>query len=356
MTAPPYRLYRSERAGELPTRIYLPNETVRPLHRDGLWVATVTLEESASRLVRDHGFMRARAIPGARRSSKSPPPRHPIDAWLSFKSTAPKIEDEYNVGRIPVARDNLDLFGVNLERPVQAIGDPLSVTVVLTLTGWRELEIMAVERAIGATSRCGAQLIVVQNLHLVAELTEAWCLAHGVRCVSIANTGFAAACNAGARAVRATDWILFTQADAVWDEDGLRWACGRSRAVGHGMPHLAAVGPSGGNLNEYVIREVGRNVRNHCGAVRADFITGYWVLVPRRALRHVGGWDEGYFLYWEDPDLCLRLAMVGCVSVVDTAIEVEHRRSATIGSLFAPGEKGEIQSWSQNRFQRRWGL
>ena len=47
------------------------------------------------------------------------------------------------------------------------------------------------------------------------------------------------------------------------------------------------------------------------GPSPVDALTGAFILVRRRAFEAVGGFDEGYFLYGEDVDLCRRLRREG---------------------------------------------
>ncbi len=45
--------------------------------------------------------------------------------------------------------------------------------------------------------------------------------------------------------------------------------------------------------------------------IEVDWVTGACMVVRRRAIREVGGFDEGFFMYWEDCDWCTRFRSIG---------------------------------------------
>jgi GT2 family glycosyltransferase len=55
----------------------------------------------------------------------------------------------------------------------------------------------------------------------------------------------------------------------------------------------------------------GDGVRSGDGSVTVDWLSGACLLAHRDALQSVNGFDERYFLYWEDADLCRRLRALG---------------------------------------------
>ena len=55
-----------------------------------------------------------------------------------------------------------------------------------------------------------------------------------------------------------------------------------------------------------------------------DWVSGSCFLARREALEAVGGFDEGFFLYEEDVDLCLRVRRAGWRVVYTPAAEVRH--------------------------------
>jgi N-acetylglucosaminyl-diphospho-decaprenol L-rhamnosyltransferase len=55
-----------------------------------------------------------------------------------------------------------------------------------------------------------------------------------------------------------------------------------------------------------------------------DWVGGMFMLLRAEAFRQVGGFDERYFMYYEDVDLCARLQDAGFGVVLDPAAEAIH--------------------------------
>ncbi len=60
------------------------------------------------------------------------------------------------------------------------------------------------------------------------------------------------------------------------------------------------------------------------GAQQVDWVAGMFMLFRAEDYQRVGGFDEGYFLYYEDVDICHRLRAAGRPVVYDPRVEVIH--------------------------------
>jgi GT2 family glycosyltransferase len=75
---------------------------------------------------------------------------------------------------------------------------------------------------------------------------------------------------------------------------------------------------------------------NHNASMAVDWLSGACLLARRDALESIGGFDERYFLYWEDADLCRRLRARGYqVNYVPGATAI-HQVGRSSRSLRAP--------------------
>jgi GT2 family glycosyltransferase len=160
------------------------------------------------------------------------------------------------------------------------------------------------------------------------------------------NLGFARACNQGWRACRAP-LVLFLNPDAEVTPAAVETLVGllESRAeVGAAGPRTR--GPDGtiqvSTGPDLTLLAERRQRRLVLGAARRDaralaeaealhsreheaaWVSGSCLLARRTALEAVGGFDERFFLYEEDADLCRRLRGAGWRVVFTPAAEVRH--------------------------------
>ena len=209
----------------------------------------------------------------------------------------------------------------------------------------------------------GAEIIVVDNgstdesnkvlrskfpdIHLIA-LSE--------------NKGFGAGNNRGAEAASG-DFFFFVNNDTVLTSDIIRALtefmeakkkCGVAAPAlrnGDGSFQLS-YGKFPSIMNEILAQKKTRTIENvqkdqveqKKMAKKIDWVTGAAMMVQRSVFEQIGGFDEHYFMYFEDVDFCKRIALAGYsidylpqISLVhfkgksynesDAKIPLEYRRS-----------------------------
>lgn len=62
-----------------------------------------------------------------------------------------------------------------------------------------------------------------------------------------------------------------------------------------------------------------------------DAVNGAFMLIRREALEQVGAFDEGYWMYMEDLDLCYRFAEAGWVTWYEPTVTVHHMKAGSSG-------------------------
>jgi GT2 family glycosyltransferase len=181
------------------------------------------------------------------------------------------------------------------------------------------------------------------------------------------NRGFAAAVNAAAQ-LATGDVLLLLNPDTEVPPAALPRladALGDASVVGfrqvdaHGRAQLAN-GPSPGLANELFRRFVQRRLDRGDRIVAAlhdrllsrrgevAWVAGSSMLVRRAAFDQVGGFDEGFFLYFEDIDFCLRVRAAGGTVCFEPRVTVLHHRGASMAT--APEAAARAYRTSQLRF------
>jgi N-acetylglucosaminyl-diphospho-decaprenol L-rhamnosyltransferase len=161
------------------------------------------------------------------------------------------------------------------------------------------------------------------------------------------NRGFASGCNLGA-AAGASPYVVFLNPDARIDRHSLALLAREAEAPGVGavaprilssegelehsqrrFPSLVSTFAQALFLHRLFRRsawtdEVVRDDAVYESPQSPDWVSGACVLVRRSVFEEVGGWDESFFLYSEDTDLCRRIRSAGYDVRFQPAATVTH--------------------------------
>jgi GT2 family glycosyltransferase len=162
------------------------------------------------------------------------------------------------------------------------------------------------------------------------------------------NVGFAGGCNTGIRYAQSqeSDFIWLLNTDTRVDSGALRALVEKAQtdsrlggvgSVIHFMDEPDRVQCWGGGYVNFILgkpRHFLKEVRDD----RVEFITGCSLLLRRLAIDEIGLLDEGFFMYWEDGDICFRLRRAGWRLAVAGQSKIWHKGYTSIG-------KGRLSSY-----------
>jgi GT2 family glycosyltransferase len=220
----------------------------------------------------------------------------------------------------------------------------------------------ALPGCLGALMAAGVPAIVVDN----ASTDDSAVIAEGqgARVIrSARNEGYGRANNAGARAAL-TEFILIVNPDVVVENGAvaaLLDAARRYPDAAFFAPRI--VEPSGrvffqprSLLASYLTNPTGKLALPE-GEACAPFFSGACFLIRRDLFLRLGGFDENIFLFYEDDDLCRRVAEAGSALIYVPQAVVRHGRGRS--STPKPGRiftSRWHQAWSRAYVSRKYGL
>ena len=193
-----------------------------------------------------------------------------------------------------------------------------------------------------------------------------------LRVVRQANTGFGAGCNRGAAELpAAASLVLFLNPDAVLLADDLERLVAylrdreRCAVVGPLVRHGGEPSYSAGRLATLAtevrpllpapLSSLGPKRRlppSYAVSGRVGYVEGACFLVRRQALLEARGFDEGYFLYFEEMDLAQRLGRLGWEVHLCAEAQVEHAIGVSRTVLPLEGRPHLVRS--SVRYLARW--
>lgn len=225
---------------------------------------------------------------------------------------------------------------------------PLEPVLVVCVVFNPGPELEAFSTSLGAATDRPVDLVIVNNGE-PSELASDVARAHGgVVLDGGGNVGYGAAANAGLRRSGST-WAVVANPDLVWSPGSLDALV----AAGESHPEAGSLGPTLLNTDGTVypsaraipsLRQgighavLGRVWRGNPWSARykraqedtslaarpAGWLSGACLLLRRDALDEVGGFDERYFMFFEDLDLGERLRDAGWVNLYVPDVRVTH--------------------------------
>lgn len=182
------------------------------------------------------------------------------------------------------------------------------------------------------------------------------------------NQGFGAAVNRALTLPRvaASSWLVVCNADTEVLDGTLASFAKRAACI----PRCAAAGPRLLDETGRLIHSIGREPTPadywlaarttwadwiwddavYANATRADWLAGCFLLLRSDALRAVEGFDEEFFLYSEEVDLCTRLRRSGRRVAYLPSLTVMHRTAERAVDPYL----SRLLVWSKLRYAEKW--
>lgn len=160
--------------------------------------------------------------------------------------------------------------------------------------------------------------------------------------------GYGAGVNMGAAAASGR-YLLVLNSDVVLVEG--RYADLRnSLTEARGLVAPTVLGPEGKVQED----AAGRLPRRWWGeSVSGAWLTGAVFMVERNLFLALGGFDERFFMYWEDVDLCRRLHSLGLEVCVEPKVHVGHQSGASESSV---SSRYDLASRSRVEYYKKWNF
>lgn len=257
-----------------------------------------------------------------------------------------------------------------LHGQAQIVSAPLLSVLIVNYNSGPHLA--ACLRSVLLQSDAALEVIVVDNASCDSSLHEARAeLTHMTLIQSPRNLGFAAAMNLAAASAQG-DWLLALNPDCVLPNGVLR----RSLELAQAQPNLGLAGALVCNLDGSQQNGTWRRMptpwrllMSQLGLTRwqvrfellggvesaptaskialVEAVNGAFMLLKRSTFKALDGFDDAYFLHFEDLDLMARIRQTGRDVVLFTGVKIAHAKGT------AGASKAAVE-WAKARSMRRF--
>lgn len=260
----------------------------------------------------------------------------------------------------------------------------LDLSIIIISFNTREILTDCVKSVIKYTKGLEYEIIIVDNdsqdgsLERIKELTKKY---SQVKLIDAkANLGFGKANNLGAKQAKGEYLLLLNSDTLVFDNaikvslDSLKkipqagvFSCKllnadkSVQASGGHFPNLGNVFawqffiddlPLIGKTISSFHPQLGSYDRNR----QMDWITGAFMIIPKKVFEEVKGFDENIFMYTEEMELCYRLHQLGYKTIYHNTPAIIHLGGASGGSVFALTSEVKYMLYFWKKHKPSWQL
>ncbi len=177
------------------------------------------------------------------------------------------------------------------------------------------------------------------------------------------NLGFAGANNQGA-ALASGEFLIFLNSDTIIKEDFLNVCAdilNKNPKIGIISPRLKL--PNGDNqkaafgIFPTLINLLTQKTKNEqpideqANFLVSDWISGCALMISRELFQKISGWDDRFFLYYEDIDICKKASLQGYQAAVALKTSIIHFGGQ---SLKASPQKKKLYYKSQDYYFKKY--
>jgi GT2 family glycosyltransferase len=233
-----------------------------------------------------------------------------------------------------------------VRREPERINENMELSIIIVnYRGWDRLKECLESLALFVPRFDGIEVIVADNNSadgVLDQFSEDW--PGFVFIANKVNGGFAYACNEGSKVAKGK-FLLFLNPDTVAPEESvmkllhfagtaasnLIISCrqvdknGReSKAFGVFPRFGTLTGPGRAIFRFFNRKQEEVKVIANESIIKPDWVSGSVIMISREAFRNLGGFDEDFWMYFEDMDLCRRLRDLNGEIVFLTNVTIQH--------------------------------
>jgi len=166
-------------------------------------------------------------------------------------------------------------------------------------------------------------IIVVENSNNQKFKEELESQYKNLKCIlSKSNVGMGAGNNIGIKSAK-TDYVYILNPDATLEENTLNEIFLASKKI----PEFSILSPINSDLNFPNYKKISENQHN---PFQVEYIDGFSMLINKKKFNENIYFDENFFLYLENNDLCIRTTKTGGSIFVIPSAKINHSGARTV--------------------------